>query len=549
MLPPLLLSGLLALAAGPASAPSDPAVDREALELVEERTEAFANRLLDLSVATTRAEWDALPDFFAAQLHATPLPTQPESVTPRLKWIAAHGWTLSPEAAPMVRGEFLRHWRTFFEHFSEVEDARFKVKESSVEGTRIRGRVYMFVVGRDGDGRREWARGWITVTATLDDAEQWRIGEFVLESLESRVAQGDLFSEVGSPAHVAAVLPPYGSPQNALPYWQGAAAADVNLDGLVDVFVTGLTENYLYLNQGDGRFRNAAAESGTQVLPRVTAPLFVDVDNDGDPDLFLSSPDTSVLLENRLIPDGDLRFQDVSLRAGVGLQHAVGFSVVAGDVNRDGWPDVYVASYNHYGRVMPNAWHRATNGTPNLLFVNDGTGGFREAAADWGVADGRWSYAAQFVDVDEDGDQDLYVANDFGENGLFLNRGDRFEDAAERLGVLDPGNGMGVSFGDYDNDGDLDLHVTNMSSTAGNRILRRLFPAAPPRDHVLVKLASGNSLYENMGGGRFRNVTDATGGFSAGWAWGGGFFDFDNDGWEDLFTPNGFISGKSMKDT
>jgi hypothetical protein len=254
------------------------------------------------------------------------------------------------------------------------------------------------------------------------------------------------------------------------------------------------------------------------------------------------------LLENRWIPEGEIRFLDRSLQAGVAVP-ATGFSAVAADVNNDGWQDIYVASYNRYGLVMPNSWDRATNGTPNLFFLNLGDGTFREVAASWGVQDSRWSYAAAFADYDEDGDQDLYVANDFGENGLYVNNGDRFTEVAAERDVLDPGNGMGVAFGDYDNDGDLDLHVTNMSSTAGNRILARLYPEAAPGDSLLKKLASGNSLFENIGDGEFRDVTSAIGGLSSGWAFGGGFLDFDNDGWEDLHSPNGFISGKTMNDT
>jgi hypothetical protein len=108
---------------------------------------------------------------------------------------------------------------------------------------------------------------------------------------------------------------------------------------------------------------------------------------------------------------------------------------------------------------------------------------------------------------------------------------------------------MGVSFGDYNNDGRLDIHASNMSSTAGNRILTRLFPNQGAKDNVLKKLAAGNNLFENTGDGKFKDVTAEVGGFGGGWAWGGGFIDFDNDGWEDIYTPNGFISGKSMKDT
>ncbi len=88
-----------------------------------------------------------------------------------------------------------------------------------------------------------------------------------------------------------------------------------------------------------------------------------------------------------------------------------------------------------------------------------------------------------------------------------------------------------------------------MSSTAGNRILRLLYPEDHEIRRTLSKQAAGNSLYENGDDGTFREVTEEIGGLSGGWAFGGGFIDFDNDGWEDLYTPNGFVSGKSMKDT
>ncbi|MBM3277532.1 MAG: VCBS repeat-containing protein [Candidatus Handelsmanbacteria bacterium] len=204
---------------------------------------------------------------------------------------------------------------------------------------------------------------------------------------------------------------------------------------------------------------------------------------------------------------------------------AQGYSAVAGDVNLDGRPDIYVASYNHYGLVMPNSWHQATNGTPNLLFINQGGNRFAEQAAQWGVADNRWSYAAQIADLNEDGRPDLYLANDFGEKAFYLNDGTRFRDVAAERGMLDPGNGMGLLLGDFDNDGDLDLHITNMSSTAGNRIIKRLFPEATTQredTRVLHKLAAGNTLFRNLGGGNYEDVSAAMGPFPANWAWGGG---------------------------
>jgi hypothetical protein len=354
---------------------------------------------------------------------------------------------------------------------------------------------------------------------------------------------------VSAPAGVGASLPAFGAPGNGGFVWHGAAAADFDRDGWVDLFVTAPDRNFLYLNDRAGRFKDASDAAGVRVLAAGVGPLALDYDNDGDSDLFVSNVGSQILLENRLVPDGRLEFQDASQESGVGGAQGIGFSAVAGDVNNDGRQDIYVTSYNRYGQVTPDSWFRATNGTPNLLFVNQGDGKFKEEARKWGVDDARWSYAAAFADVNEDGRQDLYVANDFGEKALFVNRGDRFVDEAKERGVLDPGNGMGVSFGDYNNDGLLDLHASNMSSTAGNRILARLFPTEGPKENVLKKLAAGNNLFENQGAGRFRDVTAEVGGFSGGWAWGGGFIDFDNDGWEDIYTPNGFISGKSMKDT
>jgi len=103
--------------------------------------------------------------------------------------------------------------------------------------------------------------------------------------------------------------------------------------------------------------------------------------------------------------------------------------------------------------------------------------------------------------------------------------------------------------GDYRKAVRWEIYVSNMSSTAGNRILGRLFPDAGPDASVLQKLASGNSLLQGESDGRFKDVTLQVGPFQAGWAWSGVFVDFDNDGWQDLYSSNGLLSGKFMKDT
>lgn len=583
----LCMAGLIALpclAQAPSPAPGAPGtkgqVEVNRLEISEELSESLANEMLDLSVATRDRNYEQTAKFFPAALTARPFPSQPLPLKMDIKWIGTHGWVAkeaslaagtpqaepgaAPAAVKISSEAFLDDWFAFLAHFSEIEDARVKVKlaafddsaqavlgapvPTAVVGATGHARLAFFVIGRNAEQQREWARGVAEVGVRYAQTNHWQIESFTLTSFDSMVATQDLFSEVSVPAGVAASAAPFGASGNDDFVYRGAVAADFNNDGWVDLFVCGNDRNYLYLNDGKGHFRDATREAGLDKIDPCVAPVALDYDNDGDEDLFLTSVGTQMLLRNRLKEDGTLKFEDVSVKAGV-AHEAVGFSAAVGDVNGDGLPDIYVTNYNYYGKVVPNSWYKATNGRPNLLFINQGDGTFREEARKWGVDDTRWSYAAEFADVNGDGKLDLYVVNDFGEKALYINKGDHFVDEAAERGVLDPGNGMGVSFGDWNNDGLLDLHVTNMSSTAGNRIVTRLFPGASPKDNVLKKLASGNSLFLNTGDGHFKDITADVGGLSAGWAWGGGFIDFDNDGWEDLYTPNGFISGKSMKDT
>ena len=255
------------------------------------------------------------------------------------------------------------------------------------------------------------------------------------------------------------------------------------------------------------------------------------------------------LFQNQIEESGKLSFRDVSKQMGL-KQNVLGMSVVSTDLNRDGHPDFYITAYGDENTEPPNRYDHATNGMPNLLLLSQKDGPFEEVSRKWGVDNRGWSLAAGFADVDNDGDQDLYVANDYGGGDvLYLNQGSYFQANEDLLKVWGRGYGMGVSFGDYDNDGDLDLHVTNMSSNAGQRILGRLDDHRLPAIQTLNRMTQGNLLYENLGGGQFRDISAAAGPFPGGWAWGGGFLDVDNDGRQDLHTPNGFLSGRSYNDT
>ena len=552
---PLLRAGVLVLCL------SAPGCGRQALtesdipaniEIAEEATEDFANAMLDLGIALGKGDLGALRRSVTDPIEARTMTPDFVETSREVDLIAGRAWVLAKETRSMTAQAFVDEIQAWLEHFSEIEDVRFKVKKSTVQedGKSIEATLALAFVGRNHEGRREWARGRAHVHAVRQDDGGWRLDRFEMTGMGSLEAESDIFSEVALPAGLARKDPTFLERTGPAFAAYGAATSDVDGDGLLDLVTTSEAGINLYLNGGDGSFREASDETLVASVPGdLVAPLLLDFDNDGDTDLFLSAIGTQKLLENRLIPDGHLEFWDVSLEAGV-ARPALGFSAIAGDVNSDGFPDIYVNSYNRYGEVLPDRWDGATNGTPNLLFLNRGDGSFDEVAATWGVADSRWGYASAFADIDSDGDLDLYTTNDFGGgNALYINQGDHFSDEARERGVYDGAYGMGVSFADFDRDGDLDLHVTRMSSTAGRRILSRLGGGELPSRERLEAMAVGNALYRNDGTGHFTDASNEAGPFGAGWAWGGGFVEIDNDGWPDVYTPNGFISGSKLHDT
>lgn len=454
-------------------------VDMTRLNVVQDQSESLANALQELSDATRRRDLTSMGRFFDEDLRVESFPSIAGPLTHELKWIERHSWNeQAPDSgsalpAPFQRGEFLSRLGAFLAHFSAIEDVRCEVTQGRFDdkpSTTGEAHASFIVEGGDAEGRREWARSTALITVVGGAGGSWRITRWRTATAFSDVAATDIFSEVSGPAGIARTIPAFGVPPNDGFISHGGAAADLNEDGLIDMVFTEIDGIRLYLNDGNGAFRDASKERLLDLVPSATAVVPLDLDNDGDLDLFLANVGKQHLLENRLRPSGTLTFQNISDESGV-ESSAIGFSTAAGDVNGDGLPDIYVTAYNRYGTMMPDSWGHATNGTPNLLFVNQGNGRFREMAHEWGVDDGRWSLAPAFADLDGDSRLDLFVANDFGEDALYMNRGGRFEDQAAARGVLGPGMGMGVSFGDPDNDGDLDVGVTTIQKTA--RLLYR----------------------------------------------------------------------------
>jgi hypothetical protein len=229
------------------------------------------------------------------------------------------------------------------------------------------------------------------------------------------------------------------------------------------------------------------------------------------------------------------------------------YSLTAADYDDDGDLDVYVCRYSATEESAPVPYYDANNGERNLLLRNDGELRFSDVTAETRLDQNnrRYSFAAAWIDFDDDGDQDLYVANDFGRNNLFRNDNGRFEDVAATLGVEDISAGMSVAWGDYDNDGRFDLYVSNMFSAAGSRITfdRRFGTDLDAAERgSYQRHARGNSLFRSTGPETFEDVSVSAAVTRGRWAWGSRFVDINNDSREDIVVANGFVSNEDTKD-
>ena len=325
----------------------------------------------------------------------------------------------------------------------------------------------------------------------------------------------------------------------------GIAVGDVNGDGLDDLYVCqpgGLPDRLFVQNQ-DGTASEVSTDAGVAWLDASYSALLVDLDNDGDQDLAVVLGSSLVVMSN----DGSGRFSRRSVVRNV----LGGGMLTAADYDRDGDLDLYVCCFRIDGDPIP--YHDANNGAPNVLLRNDSQWVFTDVTHQSGLEanNHRFSFAASWEDYDNDGDMDLYVANDYGRNNLYRNDGGYFIDIAARAGVEDVSAGMSASWADYNNDGLMDLYIGNMFSSAGNRITyhRRFKTNTSESTRALLRRhARGNSLFENAGDGTFRDVSISAAVTMGRWAWGSKFADLNNDGLEDLVVANGFITGENTGD-
>jgi hypothetical protein len=317
------------------------------------------------------------------------------------------------------------------------------------------------------------------------------------------------------------------------------SVADFDGDGRPDLYFTNSRfgePNALYRNKGDGTFEDVAATVGLADLNKAgegvsMGAIWGDVDNDGREDVLVYRYGYPALFKN---VDGT-RFVDITAQSGL-RRWINSNSAIWLDYDRDGLLDLYVTSYFrdvdlwHLAttRIMHNSFEFATNGGKNLLFHNVGGGRFEDVTDRMGVGSTRWTLAAASADFDGDGWPDIYLANDYGPEELYLNdHGRRFVLTTAGL-ESESKSGMSVALGDAFNRGRLDAFVTNISE----------------RGYIFQN--NNLRLNEMSTTRRFRNVAEGQIA-DAGWAWGAQFGDLNNDGSNELFVANGFISADRDK--
>lgn len=380
----------------------------------------------------------------------------------------------------------------------------------------------------------------------------------------------------------------------------GVAVGDVDGDGRPDLYLARLEgPNALYLNLGDWRFREAAAERGVAAGDRFsTGATLVDVDGDADLDLILTSIErpTSVFVN-----DGAGRFAEMADAGLLGTRG--GMSSALADIDGDGDLDLYLTRYKHRSVLdlfpgdevaFPNtvrrvgrefevverfadhyelAWRadgvvRLEKGEADELYLNEFNegGGFRHVPFSSGAfvdADGaplatapsEWGLAARFGDLDADGDPDLYVANDLhSPDRLWINRGDgTFRLPPSRALPTTSASSMAVDFSDIDRDGHVDVFVLDMLAR-DSRSRKTQDPVSrvehtPAGEAAAAQQVNRNTLLANRGDGTWAEIGRQAGVEASGWSWSALFLDVDLDGFEDLLVPNGHVRDLMDADT
>ena len=480
-----------------------------------------------------------------------------------------------PREPALPRDAFLQDLRSTLSSFSKILTAEFQVTSidaSSLSAApssgQLQTRIRYELVATGPHIYREQRVGYWQVTWEPSVPDGFKVRNWqALNETSSRSAAPayiDIAATAlgGNPSYASQLL-------HGTDYWRtmldgacgidiyghnGVSIGDIDGDGFDDLYVCqpGGLPNRLYRNRGDGTFEDITETSGVGVIENTACALFVDVDNDGRQDLIVVRANGPMLFLNQ--GGGKFRQKADAFRFTSPPQGTFTGAAVA-DYDRDGWLDIYFCLYVYYQGTdqykYPSPYYDAENGPPNFMMRNHRDGTFRDVTAETGLNQNntRYSFCCGWNDFNRDGWPDLYVVNDFGRKNLYRNNGDgTFTDIAPQASVEDIGAGMSVCWFDYDNDGAEDLYVADMWTAAGERIsMQDIFKkdASQETRALYHKHAMGNSLFRNSGGVGFQDVTRAAGVGIGRWAWSSDAWDFDHDGFLDLYITNGMVSGPS----
>jgi len=468
---------------------------------------------------------------------------------------------------------FLDQVREYFGAFSNVRIAELQItgiRELSTAPPQVAADIRYTFVGQNRGGDQEqrvgtWRTEW------QNEAEQWRVMKFQCTDETVSMTKAPWFADVSSTAfgHLASYEQQLS---RGADYWrtvldgavgvdvygnQGIAVGDFDNDGHDDVYIcqpAGLP-NLLYQNRGDGTFEDVTRSAGVDVLDSTSCALFADFENRGRQDLLVVTSAGPLLFVNE--GKGKFSLKPDVFKFAHSPQGTFTHAAIA-DYDHDGRLDVYFCVYNYYAGLdqyrYPSPYFDARNGPPNFLFHNSGNWNFedRTEASGLNVDNDRYSFACAWGDLNGDGWPDLCIANDFGRSNLYRNNGDgTFSSVATEARVDDVGAGMSACWFDSNSDGNQDIYVANMWSAAGLRVAKQdNFHSEDPENTRLMyrRHARGNSLYQNLGGGKFKNAADEANVEFGRWAWSSDSFDFDHDGFPDLYIANGYVSGSTDSD-
>jgi Flp pilus assembly protein TadD/peroxiredoxin len=485
----------------------------------------------------------------------------------------------SPEKL-FQRTAFIQDWRSSLSLFSALQTAEFQVTEIELDHgvgnanaapSSVRTRVRFEFVGSGAGFHREHRVGNWEVTWRFEANGGLKITKWLITDETRSQSLAPVFTDIAqralgrNPSYAAQFLP-------GIDHWRtvldgasgidiyghnGVSFADVDSDGSDDLYIcqpAGLP-NRLFRNRGDGTFEDITESSGLGLLDNTACALFADFSNSGRQDAIIVRTTGPLLFLN----DGHGKFQlkpDAFHFANEPQGTFTGAAVA--DYDRDGWLDIYFCLYIYYQGTdqyrYPTPYYDANNGPPNFMLRNNRDGSFRDVTKETKLDrnNTRFSFCCGWSDYDGDGWPDLYVVNDFGRKNLYRNNGDgTFTDVAAEAGVEDVGAGMSVSWLDANDDGKQDLYVADMWTAAGERISKQeIFQkdANPETRAFYRKHAMGNSLFRNRDGKRFDNLTEKSGTAMGRWAWCSDSWDFDHDGYADLYIANGMITGPSRDD-